>query len=184
MFENLKLNHKVKKSADEIKHLRQLESDRDALKPASYALQPACEAAALQRQAWTLSHGAGTSPDRLKELDAECKRLEAQRDNPIMAANKLIGTQEDVVRRINRPFQSAFASWGRDAMQADPYNHEFTGCIQKAITEIESMSLQPLEEIVVAIERYRSAIESWEFTEKPKNALPMFRIQDAMVGAR
>jgi hypothetical protein len=183
MSEKMKMQSQIKKSAEEINKLTQLRADRAALLPASYALQPECERAALQRSAWQLSHGAGSPPDRFMVLDTECKNLEKQRDSPITDANTLIGTQEHVVRGISQPFRSAFATWGRDAMQVAPYDAEFVVYIQKAAGEIEGMSLQPLERVLEAIEQHKSKIESWEFSQKPKTNMPAFRLQDVLLSA-
>ena len=183
MFENLKLNSEKKKSQEEIKILKQLEADREALLPAAWALQPACEAAARACDDCRRSHGPGTPPRRQEELEAERKRLEADRDNPIIAANKLIDDQKKAALAIPSRFQSEFASWGREAMQSSPYDSAFILYIQKAIGEIEAMGLQPLEKVIEAMERHCHKIENWSFAEKPKKPLPMFRLQDVLASA-
>jgi hypothetical protein len=180
MFENLKIKNQCKKSADAVATYRQRKADFDSIFQETKNLQPGIEGAWL---AYFACERTGGDADRLQELKDTFTKLLNEKIGPRRAASVEVETAEKEPRRINHPFQSAFARWGRDVMEAAPYNAEFVACIQKAISEIESMSLQSLEKILEAIELHRSKIECWEFAEKPKNNMPAFRLQDVALSA-
>lgn len=173
------MKEKIKESIEAIARLRQLEADKAAV-PACDELHEKVENAFNRLDLCIRTRGPS---DRRKRLEATYKTLLRERveqhDNPLKRAQDACNRQAEVVHRIGAPYIRAFLEWSRAAMQVSPYDTTFVGAIQKAGAEIGGMGPEPLERIIERIKFHKNRIEGWTFTEKPKSALPLLRLQDA-----
>jgi hypothetical protein len=175
VFENMKLNHQIKKSAQLAQEYADLTAQGLELLPERDKLQLECEQAVMLREACRWSRGPW---DRQKMLTDQCAELERRRDAPIIAHKKLVEAKADELRSANGPANQWFSRWAREAINLAPYEAEFVQYLLGAIHEVESMSMKPLAETMKVIEKHRAKIDGWAFEEKPKNMMPALSVRD------
>jgi len=173
MFEKCKLDSQKAKSAEAFQHLEAAKAHADKIFSESEALQPGIETAFLERFACEQSGGARR---RLQELDAQYRRLLAERDGARRTAQIALDKAANVARATSEPAVKWAVTWIRDLMQAAPVSDEFSRLCLDAIRDIES-GPRPLADVMKCIEARAAEIQGFDFGKKIEKPLPALSIQ-------